>query len=181
MPQPEDTLPSDNFSSVVLAIIGHRHLKDPASIANSIGAVIGNLSANQLSLLSPLAEGADRLAALEILRVPRGILHAILPLPADDYETDFTTPESLNEFHRLLAAAADILVLPPQPSRPEAYLAVGCHLVNSCDILLAVWDELPAGGIGGTADVVAYARANDKPLIIINSDDPSRIVRECFP
>ena len=115
MPQHADTFPPDNLSAVVLAITGHRHLNESTSIANSLRAVIGDLSVPRITLLSALAEGADRLAAHEILRLSGGILHAILPLPPDDYETDFASPESLLEFHQLLSAAADTRVLPPSP------------------------------------------------------------------
>lgn len=168
-------------TSTILAITGHRRLPTPSAIAHSICRSLTDLPTTQLTLLSPLAEGADRIAAHEILRLPNGILHAILPLPIDDYETDFPTPESRAEFRQLLAAATDIKILPPQPTRAEAYLAVGCHVVDSCDILLAVWDGKPARGLGGTAEVVTYAREQGKPLILIDSNDPSRITRERLP
>lgn len=165
-----------------LAIAGHRRLHPSQStVSNSIRSTLEIFATIQLTLLSPLAEGADRLAAHEILRLPNGILRAVLPLPADDYESDFPTPESRAEFRQLLAAAEDIQVLPPQPSRTEAYLAVGCHLVDSCDILLAIWDGEPARGMGGTAEVVAYARKCRKPMVLIDSIDPSRITRENLP
>lgn len=165
----------------IIAITGHRRLIHQSTIAISIRSVLGNLEPLHKTLLTPLAEGADRIAAHEILRLPNGILHAILPLQIDDYETDFPTPESRAEFRQLLAAATDIKILPPQPTRAEAYLAVGCHVVDSCDILLAVWDGKPARGMGGTAEVVAYAREQGKPLILIDSNDPSRITRERLP
>jgi hypothetical protein len=41
--------------------------------------------------------------------------------------------------------------------------------VSECDVLLALWDGEPARGKGGTADVIAYARALHRPVIIINS------------
>ena len=172
---------SSQSPRTIVAITGHRRLASQPSLENSIRTVLADLSTTQLTLLSPLAEGADRLAAHEILRIPDGVLHAILPFPADDYETDFATPDSRTEFRQLLDAATETLVLPTQPTRAEAYRAVGCHVVDSCDILLAVWDGLPARGTGGTADVVAYARERGKPLILIDSNDPIRITRERLP
>lgn len=41
--------------------------------------------------------------------------------------------------------------------------------VNGADVLLVVWDGLPARGKGGTADVVAYAKAMGKPVLIIDA------------
>jgi hypothetical protein len=40
--------------------------------------------------------------------------------------------------------------------------------VSGSDVLMAVWDGQPARGKGGTAEVVEYARALGKPLILIN-------------
>ncbi len=33
----------------------------------------------------------------------------------------------------------------------------GLVVVERCDLLLAIWDGHPAHGLGGTADIVAYA------------------------
>ncbi len=173
-----------------LAITGHRVLAESGSIAVALRQILheqaGCLHSNPgqqkpLTLLSPLAEGADRLAAHEILRLPGTELRAVLPLHQADYETDFATEESRTEFRDLLARAVIIEVIPPQASRAEAYMAVGCRIVEACDILLAVWDGQPSRGLGGTADVVAYARKIGRPVIIIDSENPTRIIRERFP
>jgi hypothetical protein len=164
-----------------IAITGHRRLDDTMAVTAAVGSILERLArSGPLVLLSPLAEGADRLAAREILRLPGGVLRAILPLPVEDYETDFATPESRTEFRELVDRAASVEVLPPQPTRTDAYLAVGCHIVDGCDIVLAVWDGEPARGKGGTAEVVAYARSLGKPLIIIDSTNPGEIRREGF-
>jgi alpha-D-ribose 1-methylphosphonate 5-triphosphate synthase subunit PhnL len=48
--------------------------------------------------------------------------------------------------------------MPFETSGPEAYLAASRHLIDHCDLLLAVWDGAPATGSGGTAEAVDYAR-----------------------
>ncbi len=173
-----------------LAVTGHRSLKDSRSIAATLHQLLHEQAGclptnpgqqNALVLLSPLAEGADRLAAHEILRIPGAELQAVLPLHQADYETDFATAESRSEFRDLLARAVSVEVIPPHSSRAEAYMAVGCRIVEACDILLAVWDGQPGRGLGGTADVVAYARKVGKPVIIIDSENPTKIIRERFP
>jgi hypothetical protein len=35
------------------------------------------------------------------------------------------------------------------------------------EVLIAVWDGLPARGLGGTADVVAYAKQCGRPVEVI--------------
>ena len=46
-------------------------------------------------------------------------------------------------------------------------MAAGRLLVERSDRLIAVWDGLPARGPGGTADVVAYARALSRPVTVL--------------
>lgn len=179
--------PVDSPPQTIVAITGHRRLPDPVAVARSIRSVLAELAAAptpaldapcRLVLLSPLAEGADRLAAHEILRLPGGILRAVLPLAPQEYEKDFTAPTSRTEFHDLLARASDVEVIAPELSRADAYHAVGRRVVDDCDIVLAIWDGRPIRGAGGTAQVVALARARGKPLIIIDSEDPAQVLRE---
>src|SRR3954468_723095 len=56
-------------------------------------------------LLSPLADGADRIAAEAALRSGLPVV-VPLPMPQAEYERDFTSTESVREFRRLLATAA---------------------------------------------------------------------------
>ena len=178
--------PVDSPPQTIVAVTGHRRLSDPAAVARSIRSILAELAAtltgvqeapHRLILLSPLAEGADRLAAHEVLRLPGGVLRAVLPLSPPEYEQDFTALTSRLEFHDLLTLAADVEILAPQPSRAEAYQAVGRRIVDDCDIVLAIWDGQPTRGTGGTAQVVAYARKRGRPLIIIDSEDPTRVLR----
>ena len=39
--------------------------------------------------------------------------------------------------------------------------------MDTVDLLVAVWDGLPARGFGGTADAVAYAERTGVPCTII--------------
>lgn len=125
----------------------------------------------RLVLLSALAEGADRLCAEAALAAADAALVAALPLPAADYERDFVAGASREEFRQLLARAARVEVLPPAPTREESYERAGRWCVDTCDILLALWDGRPACGRGGSAEIVAYARARGVPVCWIRSND----------
>jgi hypothetical protein len=131
-----------------------------------------------ITLVSPLAEGADRLVAMEILQIKQGRLLVPLPFPVMDYEKDFSTPESCREFYFLLAQACEIIDLSPQSDRNDAYVAVGHYVVDHTDVMLAIWDGKPARGRGGTGDVVAYCRQHNQALYWINNETPSVIVHE---
>lgn len=105
-------------------------------------------------LLSPLAEGADRAAAEEALT--RGIrLIVPLPMAQSDYEKDFTTPESLGEFRRLLAASDSHFEVRSsevkRDRRSEKYAAVGDYIARRSHVLILLWDGRDNEKIGGTA------------------------------
>jgi len=68
-------------------------------------------------------------------------------------------------FARLRGAASDQIQLPyPGPSE-EAFFAAGREIVEHCDLLFAVWDGAPARGLGGTADIVAFAMDRGRKTI----------------
>lgn len=171
----------------MIAITGHRHLKAEDAVESSMRAVLAGIASGsarpgspefQLTMLSSLAEGADRVAAREVLCRPGGTLRAVLPLPIADYEQDFANAGSRAEFRALLACAEAVEVVAVVGDRNASYRTAGRRVVDLCDVLIAVWNEKPGRGVGGTADVVGYARELGKPLIIISSEAPELIVRE---
>ena len=143
--------------------------------------------ATVLRLISPLADGADRLVASEALACGF-TLEAPLPFPQDAYEATFThhSPEqhaaSVAEFKTLLDAAGPrVLTLDGDSlddiDRRRSYEAVGRLVVRNCDLLIAIWDdEKPARGRGGTADTVLYALRAGVPVWWIHAakDVPPR-------
>jgi hypothetical protein len=134
------------------------------------------------TLLTSLAEGADRLVATEIMKLPDSEIEAVLPLAPEDYMQDFATPESKRDFENWLSKAKKTLVLRrngPETGKPEirnkAYEDSGRFVVDHCDLLIALWDGKPARGKGGTAEIIAYAREKRRPLVIIPILNPEDI------
>ena len=142
-------------------------------------------------VISPLAEGADRILAQEALgmRLPARLPHAEeqpehdlhfelqcpLPFAQSIYEDDFAGP-SIQEFRSLLAHATAVVALDGQREREdEAYAAVGDLLVNQSDVLIAIWDGRAAEGPGGTAEVVHLAARARVPVIWIHSAAPHAV------
>jgi hypothetical protein len=127
------------------------------------------------SVLSALAEGADRIVARIALDAELGLgadLGAVLPMAAEDYLEDFGCYESRREFGQLLslATAQTALHRGPAPrgqARNAAYNRAGRYIVDRSDLLIAVWDGRVAQGHGGTAEVVEYARQQKVPVIVI--------------
>ena len=170
-----------------VGVTGHRALPDdPAFIARVRFALqrVRHMAPSSpatplcMALVSPLAEGADRLMARMALDDQDAVLVVPLPLPVDDYMADFAAEDSKREFQGLLARAQEVVRLPRAETREEAYQNVADHLVERCDILIALWDGQPARGPGGTAEVVAMARARLLPLLWIDTRAPFALHEE---
>jgi hypothetical protein len=123
-------------------------------------------------MISPLARGADRLAARAGLSLGYS-LYVPMPFAKTDYETDFTTEADLAEFRELLGEAnGNWLELDGAHGdiANRSYEAVGRLVARQSDILIAIWDGKPERGRGGTADIVRFAAAANTPIIWIESE-----------
>jgi hypothetical protein len=129
-------------------------------------------------VLSPLAEGADRAVARAVLSLPGTRLDVVLPLTLEDYLEDFPTEESKLEFQDLLRRCRKPVTLRTRRIRDDrrdpgdqaelrrdAYAWVGQYVVDHCDILIAVWDGKESRGRGGTAEIVQYAKEQNRPVL----------------
>lgn len=97
---------------VVIGVTGHRILDNPPALIERIRSTIESIKQMVpplpntplvVSVLSPLAEGADRLIAREVLTTPDSMLEVVLPLEKDDYVKDFEPTQSKAEFEELLS------------------------------------------------------------------------------
>jgi hypothetical protein len=107
-------------------------------------------------LLSPLAEGADRIAAEEALLLG---VKLVVPMPMiqTEYERDFTSADSLDAFRRLLKSANVQFVVTEAASkwerdeRTQRYAAVGDYIARESHLLILLWDGKENQKVGGTA------------------------------
>jgi hypothetical protein len=112
-----------------------------------------------------LAVGSDQLFA-QLLR-QSNIPYTVV-IPCGNYEKTFTDTASLENYQSFLDASAGTFQLPfPEPSETAFYEA-GKEIVYRSDMIFAIWDGLPAKGLGGTGDIVKYARTLNKSVIHIN-------------
>ncbi len=161
-------MPDRSTSEIIIGVTGHRTLENPtaiiAGVDKTLHAVETSFETEHITVLSPLAEGADRIIASRALAIDGTKLIAILPLPIASYQEDFRSPSSIKEFQDLLQLADEIIELPRNINREESYWNVGKYLVAHCDVLIAIWDGQPARGPGGTAEVIALARDRNLPV-----------------
>jgi hypothetical protein len=187
-----------------IGVTGHRRLNDPAAVEalvkRAIDAEAGKLFPANLRkkiedgrqagpapvsycVVSPLAEGADRVVARAVLESTDARLEAVIPLALEDYLEDFASGESRAEFAELLSRCGKPVFLRTRLIRDErqdangqaeqrrdAYAQAGRYVVDHCDLLIAVWDGEPLGGRGGTAEIVEYAREQNRPILRVWND-----------
>jgi hypothetical protein len=134
-----------------------------------------------LRLVSALAEGADRIAAMAA--VEAGIeLGIVLPFVPAEYRKDFTDETTRKQFDELLGKSTRVLILDGNgDERQRAYEAAGMTMLDNCDILIAVWDGGPGRGRGGTREVIEEAARRAIPVVVIDPAGSAAMVRSGGP
>jgi len=165
-----------DIDSFVIGVTGHRVLPDKqiSDIAQSIKDFFAETQnayrPSNITVLSPLAEGADMLCAK--LALDMGFRLVVpLPMNASEYRKDFSGNASA-EFDCLLSMADEVFTVvteepvPSHPSRGFYYRQAGIYVAKNCDIMLAVWDgvEKDAPDGAGTWETVKLAREVGKPI-----------------
>lgn len=164
----------------VIGFTGHRHLQNPEKVGSLLQNLVNSLRtevSGKLIGYSSMAIGADTLFAEACLslNIP---WRASLPRPEDDFKSDFDPPD-WEKAQGLLRQAIGVKTFPSTKDHDLGYLECGLATVEESDLMIAVWDRAPARGTGGTAQIVAHARALAKPLILVHPNSLD-IQRECF-
>jgi hypothetical protein len=121
--------------------------------------------APQLRFVSPVADGADQIAA-EVALELGWELQAILPFERAHYRSSLANHGARERFDELLERATCLLELPGDPELGlEAYVMTGRATVAHSDLLIAIWDGLPPRGRGGTGEVVQLALTRGTAII----------------
>jgi hypothetical protein len=168
--------------SVRIGVTGHRVIPAQPALLDQIRLAVDDAielvcGVDPVTVVSALAEGADRLVAAEVLGRPGALLEVVLPMEPDEYEADFAEATSREEFRRLLHRARSITVAPPGESRTANFERAGHMMLDRIDVLLALWDGKPARGRGGTAEIVRRAHDLGLPVVWISTVAPFRIHR----
>lgn len=154
--------PGLNDAAFVLGVSGHRDLVpvDLPELRQQLREIyrrsISSRPDATFQLLTPLAEGADRIAAEEALAL--GIKLVVpMPMRQAEYELDFTSANSLDAFRQLLKTADVQFVVTDASSRWEGdertqrYAAVGDYIARKSHLLILLWDGKENQKVGGTA------------------------------
>lgn len=143
---------------------------------------------------SALAVGADRVVARSAMDLLQAELVAVLPFSVAEYRHDFTAPGEVKDFDDMLARSKNpVLLKMPYGVRADSispaeadvrtkirnagYRRAGETVVESCEILLAIWDGKPPRGRGGTAEIVEFALALERLVLWIDPTQPHQPAR----
>lgn len=158
---------------LVVGITGHRDILEQdwpvyeEAVKDFFSALRTDYPNTPITLISALAEGADRLVARIALECGHELI-APLPFPLEEYERDF--PDSVTEFRELLGEipASNSFSLPlaedntsvsiqqDSASRDLQYASIAAYLASKSHVVLALWDGKYEIKTGGTAEVVNF-------------------------
>lgn len=142
------------------------------------------------SVITSLAEGADRLFYSIAKEKISASLRVIIPFEVDEYYKTFSGSDSIAEFESIVSGAEDFIQVEEiskknflsendlESIKQSAFKKTGQHIVNRCDILVAIVDFSRKVKPGGSLDILEYARKIGKPIIIVNLHHPDEITIE---
>lgn len=172
---PEEKIDSRDLIPLFIGITGHRDIReeDKSTLKELIKKILNEkiiqCPDTPVVLLTPLAEGADRLAAWAAIDCGISFI-CPLPMPVEVYRNDFTSPGSLQEFNELLEKSEMWFEIPlPEGTHPddlqtdkskreEQYYQIGFYIARYSQLLIALWDGVDQVKRGGTAHIVNLKR-----------------------
>ncbi len=134
-----------------------------------------------LQLITPLAEGSDRLVADVALELGFELI-VPLPMPQADYEKDFSSAEAVDAFRSSLkkARVIHLRTLPENngqvvtaANHDRQYAQMGIFISNHSQVLLSLWDGKTSDAVGGTASVVNYHLTAVMPGFAVAEESPN--------
>ena len=157
-------------ATVAIGFTGHRALDDEVKCRRWIIDFLEQrkaATAGTIYGISSVAQGGDLLFAESCIQLALP-LSILLPLPEEEFRKDFDEA-TWSRAKQVLAKATSIEVTAGDQSREECYYECGIETVQQSRFLLALWNGEPSQGLGGTEDIVSFARGIDKPLVWLHS------------
>jgi uncharacterized phage-like protein YoqJ len=152
-----------------IAVTGHRpnklwgyKLEQPAyrELYRRLQQVV--LEHNGTHLISGMALGVDTVFALLALNMPGVTLECAIP--CSNQTARWLNKTDVERYNAILSRADVVTYVSREPYTAGCMQARNEYMVNTCDLLIAVWD----GSRGGTANCVNYAKTVSKPIVVIN-------------
>jgi hypothetical protein len=158
----------------MVGMTGHQGLPTPT--AELVTAALRDTLSRyhpQLVGVTMLGPGADQLFARVVLELG-GWLYVVQPTKGMQYRDGFEDQAAQAGYTELHGQAGYFEALEYTESTERAHMEAGKVVVDRSSVLVAVWDGQPSRGLGGTADVVAYARERGVPVVVVGPEGASR-------
>lgn len=156
--------------TLAIGFTGHRKLPDEAKCREAIRKVLQDWKARVPGVVygvSSAAAGGDLLFAETCIELNLPI-RVFLPMPREQFRNDFDDP-TWRRAERVLASALWVEVTGAGQESTERYYECGIETVQQSQLLIALWDGGPGRGMGGTEDMVHFAKEQGRPIVWINS------------
>ncbi|HEX4998951.1 MAG TPA: hypothetical protein VFY29_12040 [Terriglobia bacterium] len=155
---------------LMVGFTGHRHLSDETT---SRARILEFLEARKTGAqrlvcgVTSVAAGADLLFAEACMQL--GLpLRILLPMPREQFREDFDAPD-WDRVERTLRYAMSVEVTGEGSARDVRYYECGVRTVQECNVLVTLWDGEPSRGVGGTEQIVTFAKAQGRAIHWIHS------------
>lgn len=149
---------------MIVGITGHQDipLKAMSYIRKKIQDFV--VKHPEMIAMTSLAKGADQLFADISINAGKK-LHVIIP--CENYVSTFQNKADLMEYAKLLKAASWVETLPNRLPNEKAFYLAGKKIVEMSDEIIAIWDGENAHGLGGTGDIVGFAKVLNKKITVV--------------
>jgi len=183
---------------ILLGVTGHRDIVEAQYttieeilLKNIQVMILDKYPGSPVKLMTPLADGADRLVARIAIKLGLDIV-VPLPMPEQVYKNTFLgesgsaeRQQSVDEFDelKLFASPNEEFLLPQLADENELasnleaqsnqFALLGAFMAKHCHVLIALYDGNPSESVGGTSQIFNYrltGQMNGLPLKIDSED-----------
>ena len=157
-------------TTLAIGFTGHRTLGDEDKCRKWIVEFLARQKTSAVGVVygvSSVASGGDLLFAESCIQL--GLpLSVLLPLPPEEFRKDFDAA-TWARAEQVLSKATSIEVTTGDGTREECYYECGIETVHQSRLMLALWNGEASQGLGGTEDVVSFARGVGRQVVWIHS------------
>jgi hypothetical protein len=157
-------------ATLAIGFTGHRKLPDEARCRKLLYDFLSQRKAAAPGMIygvASVAAGADLLFGESCIDLGIPLL-VLLPMPAEHFREDFDAA-TWARAEQVMSQAVSVEVTGGNQPRDELYYECGIETVQQSRLLLALWNGEPSHGMGGTADVVSFAKDLGRPVVWFHS------------
>jgi len=156
--------------TLAIGFTGHRKLPEEAKSRAAIRKVLLQWVDKVPGIIygvTSAASGGDLLFAETCIELELP-LRVFLPVAKEQFREDFDEAD-WSRAENVFQKALSVEVTGAGEKLTERYYECGIETVQQSRLLIALWDGEPSQGLGGTADMVHFAREQGRPVIWIHS------------